>query len=217
MRVHEIFASIQGETSRAGLPTVFVRLSGCNLDCAWCDTPEAGRSWRELSVVDVLAEVARFGLSRACVTGGEPLLQPDTPALLDGLLAAGYGVSLETNGTRSIAAVDPRVARVLDWKPPSAFEGGRPFVPFDEANVPLLGPRDALKLVVADPGDLEAGLAFVQRHGLHGTGLEILLSPVHGRFDAACLARLMVQRRLDWARLNVQLHKVVFGADARGV
>jgi 7-carboxy-7-deazaguanine synthase len=217
MRVHEIFASIQGETSRAGLPTTFVRLSGCNLDCAWCDTVEAGRSWRELDVGQVLAEVTGFGLPRVCVTGGEPLLQAETPALLDALLAGGFEVSLETNGTRSIAAVDPRVARVLDWKPPSAFAGGRPFVPFCEANLALLGPGDALKLVVADELDLEAGLAFVLAHGLPGRGLEILLSPVHGRFDAARLVRVLVERRLGWARLNLQLHKVVFGADARGV
>lgn len=217
MRVHEIFASIQGETSRTGLPTTFVRLSGCNLDCAWCDTVEAGRSWRELRAAEVLGEVRALGLPRVCVTGGEPLLQPEVPGLLRDLVEAGFEVSLETNGTRSIADVDPRVARVLDWKPPSAFEGGRRFEPFCDDNVALLRAGDALKLVVADARDLAAGLAFVTGHALEVRGVEILLSPVQGRCDPAWLARAMVERRLHWARLNLQLHKVVFGPDARGV
>lgn len=217
VRVHEIFASIQGETSRAGLPTVFVRLSGCNLDCAWCDTREAGGSWRGMTVAEVVAEVARHGLPRVCLTGGEPLLEPALPELALACLAEGWEVSLETNGTRSIAGVDPRVARVVDWKPRSAFEGGRRFEPFCEENFRLLGPGDALKLVVADERDLEAACALLLRHPLHERGVEILLSAVHGRFDTARLARELVLRRMGYARLNVQLHKVVFGADAKGV
>jgi 7-carboxy-7-deazaguanine synthase len=217
MRVHEIFASIQGETSRAGLPTVFVRLSGCNLDCAWCDTREAEKSFRELTVEQVLGEVAGHGLPRVCLTGGEPLLEPGLPELASACLDRGWEVSLETNGTRSIEAIDRRVARVVDWKPPSAFVGGRRFEPFCDANFALLGAGDALKLVVADAADLEAACALLQRHPLHERGVEILFSPVHGRFDAARLARALVERRLGFARLNLQLHKVVFGPLARGV
>lgn len=217
VKVHEIFASIQGETSRAGLPTVFVRLSGCNLDCAWCDTRDAGSSWRVLSVAEVVAEVARHGLPRVCLTGGEPLLEPTLPELARTLLEQGFEVSLETNGTRDLAEVDPRVSRVVDWKPPSAFEGGRRYEPFCERNFELLGPNDALKLVVADEADLAAALDVLARHPLYERGVEILMSPVHGRYDAARLAHELVTRRLGWARLNLQLHKVVFGADAKGV
>lgn len=217
MRVHEIFASIQGETSRAGLPTAFVRLSGCNLSCAYCDTRHAAERWRDMSVDEVVAALTAFGLDRACVTGGEPLLDPETPTLVARLLDLGLEVSLETNGTRPIDAVDVRAARVVDVKLRGAFADRRVTEPFDLDILPSLTPRDALKLVLTDERDLSEALAFLARHHPERSGAEILFSPCHGRLDPARVSRALVERRLSHVRLNLQIHKIVYGEGARGV
>jgi len=218
VRVCELFASIQGETSRAGLPTVFVRFSGCNLSCTWCDTPYARREpGEDLAPAEVLARVLACGLPRVCLTGGEPLLQPDLPALVRSLLDEGLEVSVETNGTLPVDGLDPRAARVLDVKLAGALPGVEPEGRFLTANLEHLTPRDALKLVVAGPGDLEEALAFLERHRPHERGVEVLFSAVEGRFPATELARALVERRLGYARLNVQLHKALYGPTARGV
>jgi 7-carboxy-7-deazaguanine synthase len=217
MRVHEIFASIQGETSRAGLPTAFVRLSGCNLSCAYCDTRHAAERWRDLDVEEVVAELTALGLGRACVTGGEPLLDPLTPTLVTQLLDRGLEVSLETNGTRPIDAVDARAARVVDVKLAGACPPGGEAEPFDLGILASLTPRDALKFVLTDARDLDEALRFLERHRPERSGAEILFSPCHGRLDAARVSQALVERRLSHVRLNLQLHKIIYGEDARGV
>jgi len=194
-----------------------VRLAGCNLRCAWCDTAYAWQGGEERALAEIVDAVLTAGLARACVTGGEPLLQPETPDLVRALLARGVGVSVETNGTRPIADLDPRAARVVDWKAPSAFVPGAPKEPFAHENWALLGPGDALKVVVADRADYDAARRAILPHGLGARGVEILLSAAWGRLDPATLAGWLVRDRWAEARLNVQIHKVVFGVDARGV
>jgi 7-carboxy-7-deazaguanine synthase len=216
--VCELFASIQGETSRAGLPTVFVRFAGCNLDCTWCDTPFAREEpGEELAPEEIVARVQGHGLPRACLTGGEPLLQPGLPELVRLLLDAGLEVSVETNGTLPVTELDPRAAVVLDVKLAQALPGVAAADRFLLSNLARLTPRDALKFVVACEADLEEALAFLEHHKPQERGVEVLFSAVEGRFPAARLARALVERRLGYARLNIQVHKVVYGAGERGV
>lgn len=217
MRIHEIFASVQGETVRAGLPTVFVRTSTCNLDCPWCDTLESRLRWEDLEIPAVIERVRGFGIPRVCVTGGEPLLEAEVPELVRQLLDGGCEVSVETNGTLPIRTIDPRAARVVDVKTPSAYGGVAAELPFLLENLHELTPLDALKFVIASEEDLDASVGFVEAHGLAAGQVELLFSPLHGRFPGTRLVAEILRRRWLNARLNLQIHKVIFGADARGV
>ena len=149
LRITEIFHSLQGETSRAGLPTVFVRLTGCPLRCSWCDTESSFTGGTTRSLDDILAEVASHHCQTVCVTGGEPLSQKSCLPLLSALCDAGYSVSLETSGAIDISGVDPRVSRIMDLKAPGSGEEARNL----RANIPLLTLRDELKLVLASEAD----------------------------------------------------------------
>ena len=151
LRVSEIFHSLQGESTRAGLPTVFVRLTGCPLRCAWCDTEYAFSGGETLTLGDVLIEVAKHGARQVCVTGGEPLAQKACLPLLVALCDAGYAVSLETSGALDVAAVNPRVARIVDLKAPASGESDKNL--WD--NLPLLNARDEIKIVLADETDYD--------------------------------------------------------------
>ena len=209
LRITEIFASVQGESSRVGLPTVFVRLTGCPLRCTWCDTAYAFTGGSTRTLDDILAEVARHGLRHVCVTGGEPLAQKGCLALLTALCDAGYDVSLETSGALDIAEVDARVARIVDLKAPGSGEVDKNRY----ENIPLLRASDEVKIVLADAADYDWARAQIATHALDRR-CSVLLSPVAGELDPAELAEWVVRDRLP-VRFQLQLHKILWN-DARG-
>jgi len=209
LRISEIFASVQGESSRTGLPTVFVRLTGCPLRCVWCDTEYAFQGGQTRSLEEVLDEVSSHGLKHVCVTGGEPLAQRSCLALLTALCDSGYSVSLETSGSLDIAAVDPRVSRIMDLKPPGSGESARNRL----ENIDLLQCSDEVKFVLADENDYEWAKGRIAEHALTER-CEVLLSPVQGQLDPTKLAEWIVRDRLP-VRFQMQLHKILWH-DARG-
>ena len=209
LRITEIFASVQGESSRVGLPTVFVRLTGCPLRCTWCDTAYAFTGGSSRALDDILAEVARHGLRHVCVTGGEPLAQKGCLALLSALCDAGYDVSLETSGALDIADVDARVARIVDLKAPGSGEVDKNR--YD--NIPLLRASDEVKIVLADAADYDWARAQIATHALDRR-CSVLLSPVAGALEPATLAAWIMRDRLP-VRFQLQLHKILWN-DARG-
>jgi 7-carboxy-7-deazaguanine synthase len=211
VKVNEIFLSIQGESTRAGLRCAFVRLSGCNLRCAWCDTPEAWEDGEEMSVGEVVSRVSRLGCGRVEVTGGEPLLQAGTAELLRRLCEAGLEVLLETNGSVDISAVDERVGRVVDFKCPSSGEAERNLW----SNAERLREGDEVKFVIADRADYEFAREAVAARGL-AARCPVTFSPVHGRLAPARLAEWILADGLD-VRLGVQLHKMIWPERTRGV
>jgi 7-carboxy-7-deazaguanine synthase len=205
LRVTEIFFSLQGEAARAGLPTVFVRLTGCPLRCAWCDTTYSFTGGEPASIESVLAEVAKYPARQVCVTGGEPLAQKECLPLLTALCDAGYDVSLETSGAVDIAEVDPRVARVMDLKAPDSGECARN----RRENLALLNPRDEIKIVVASRGDYEWARAAIRADRLDAI-CPVLLSPAQGRLDPTALADWILADGLN-VRFQMQLHKLLWG------
>jgi len=209
LRITEIFASLQGESTRVGLPTVFVRLTGCPLRCSWCDTAYAFSGGETRTLDDILAEVAGHGLRHVCVTGGEPLAQKGCLALLAALCDAGHDVSLETSGALDIAGVDPRVSRIVDLKAPGSGELARN----RWENLALLNARDELKFVLADATDYDWARRQIAEHRL-AERCTVLLSPVAGALNPADLAGWIVRDRLP-VRFQLQLHKILWN-DARG-
>ena len=209
LRVTEIFHSLQGEAASVGIPTVFVRLTGCPLRCRYCDTEYAfyGGDWH--SIDEVLTEVARHGARYVCVTGGEPLAQPNCASLLARLCDAGYRVSLETSGAMDIGGLDPRVVRVMDWKTPGSGEQARNRL----ENLDLLTPQDQVKFVLCDRADYEWAKQALREHAL-AERCEILFSPSHGQLDARELAEWILADHLP-VRFQIQLHKYLWG-EARG-
>lgn len=203
--VSEIFHSLQGEASRIGLPTVFVRLTGCPLRCSWCDTEHAFSGGQRLAVTEILDQVAGFGTPHVCVTGGEPLAQKNCLPLLAALCDAGHDVSLETSGALDIAAVDPRVARIVDLKAPGSGESARN----RWQNLPLLSPRDELKFVLKDRADYEWARGVIIEHRLD-TRCPLLFSPVQDALEPQLLAEWILADRLP-VRFQLQLHKLLWG------
>lgn len=210
LRVTEIFHSLQGESTRVGLPTVFVRLTGCPLRCRWCDTEYAFSGGEEKGLDAILSEVAAWRCQTVCVTGGEPLAQKGCRPLLAALCDAGYSVSLETSGALDITGIDPRVSRIMDLKAPGSGESARNLW----SNLARLGERDELKLVLASRADYEWAVAACREHGLFESEPwhrpAILFSPVHGELDAANLAQWILDDRLP-VRFQWQLHKLLWG------
>ncbi len=212
LRIHEIFHSIQGESSFAGQPCVFVRLTGCQMRCVWCDSEHAFHegAWRSLD--EILATVAGYGCRLVEITGGEPLLQPAVHPLMTALADAGHEVLLETGGGLDIAAVDRRVRRILDVKCPLSGESANNHW----ANLDRLRAGDELKFVLAGRADYDWAVAVLTERKLADRGLPIHFSPVWAALGPAELAGWILADRLP-VRLGLQLHKVVWGADARGV
>jgi len=209
--VCETFASLMGESTRTGVPAYFIRLTGCNLRCRYCDTSYAYEGGQEMTVA-ALVELVRAQPHRlALVTGGEPLLQAETPLLLAGLLDAGFTVCLETNGSRPIGCVDARVHRILDVKCPGSGMADHN----DWRNLDLLNPRDEVKFVITDRFDFTWALKVIDRHGL-AERLPVLISPVFGQLSLQEAAAWILESRLP-LRLNPQLHKYIWGPEVRGV
>jgi len=212
LRVSEIFHSLQGESTRVGLPTVFIRLTGCPLRCVWCDTAYAFSGGEPLAIDAILARVADYHCPTVCVTGGEPLAQANCLPLLTALCAAGYSVSLETSGALDIAHVDPRVSRIVDVKAPDSGEAAKN----RWENLDLLRPQDELKLVLASRADYEWARAFIagqpEKSALAGRRLAcpVLFSPVWDRLAPAELAQWILDDRLP-VRFQLQLHKILWG------
>jgi 7-carboxy-7-deazaguanine synthase len=212
LTVNEIFYSIQGESTRAGQPCVFVRLTACDLRCSWCDTEYAFYEGQKRSLDEVLAEIERYRCPLVEITGGEPLLQDDVYPLMDRLLATGSVVLLETGGHRSIARVPKDVVKIVDVKCPGSGESDRN----DWGNLDAISPHDEVKFVVKDRADYEFARDVITRHGLPSRCAAVLVSPVHGVLDARVLSEWMLEDRLP-ARLQLQLHKLVWEPGTRGV
>ena len=211
LKVSEIFASVQGETSYSGFPFAFVRLTWCNLRCRFCDTPYAYDSGEEFPLPDVVTRVSAFGLSRACVTGGEPMLQEEAPALVSALLDRGQEVLVETNGTVPLDRLDPRAVKIMDVKCPSSGEDRKML--WD--NFRHLTARDEVKFVVSSGDDYRYAKEVLARYR-RGQLWTVLLSPAFGLLAPEQLAGWMIGDALD-ARFQLQLHKLVWGPDRRGV
>jgi 7-carboxy-7-deazaguanine synthase len=205
LRVTEIFHSIQGESSRVGLPTVFVRLTGCPLRCVWCDTEYAFSGGISLTVADVLQRVAGFGCATVCVTGGEPLAQKNCLPLLAALCNAGHSVSLETSGALDIGGIDPRVARIVDLKAPGSGEQEKNLW----ENLDLLTAHDELKFVLASREDYDWAVSACRQRRLFER-CPVLFSPVQGQLDPAQLAQWIIDEHLP-VRFQLQLHKLLWG------
>ncbi|ACL65995.1 Radical SAM domain protein [Anaeromyxobacter dehalogenans 2CP-1] len=210
MRVTEIFFSIQGEGSRAGRPCVFVRFTGCDLRCGYCDTAYAFHGGADMDRAAILAEVARHPARFVCLTGGEPMLQRELPDLARELLARGYEVAVETHGQRPLDALPAEAIRVVDVKTPGSGE-----VATDLAYLDRLQPHDEVKFVVCSEDDFRWSREVVRRHALEGR-VQVLFSPAWGQVAPRDLVRWMLESGLD-ARLSLQVHKVVWGPDVHGV
>ena len=205
LRLTEIFHSLQGEAARTGLPTVFIRLTGCPLRCTWCDTTYSFTGGSAWEIADILAEVARHPTRHVCVTGGEPLAQKECPALLQALCDAGYDVCLETSGALDISTIDPRVARIMDLKAPASGECERNLW----SNLRHLKAGDELKIIIADRADYDWACQQLTQHRLADL-CPVLLSPAQGSQDARQLAEWILQDGLP-VRLQLQLHKLLWG------
>lgn len=205
LRVTEVFFSLQGEASRVGLPTVFIRLTGCPLRCGYCDSEYAFQGGTWMSMEEIVAETSRHPCRHVTVTGGEPLAQRDCAALLSRLCNAGYDVSLETSGALDITGVDPRVARIIDIKTPGSGEVGRTLW----HNLDRLTPRDEVKFVLCDAADYAWARQVVLERRLH-TRAAVLFSPVWGRLEARDLAEWILRDGLP-VRMQMQLHKLLWG------
>ena len=212
LTVNEIFHSIQGESTQAGRPCVFVRLTACDLRCSWCDTPYAFYEGRKMSLDDVMAAVDAYGCSLVELTGGEPLLQKDVYPLMERLLASGKTVLVETGGHLSVANVPPAVHKIVDVKCPGSGEAHR----MDWSNLDRLSPTDEVKFVVRDRTDYEYARAVVSRHELDRKVGAVLFSPVHGVLDPRTLSEWVLADRLP-VRVQLQVHKYIWDAQTRGV
>jgi 7-carboxy-7-deazaguanine synthase len=213
LQIHEIYASIQGESSFAGLPCTFVRTTGCNLRCAWCDTPQAFHGGTRMSREQVLEAALATETPLVEITGGEPLLQAAAVLpLMRALCDAGRTVLIETSGERDISQIDTRVHRIVDIKAPGSGESER----VRWQNFVHLTARDELKFVLRDRTDYEWARAVLGRETLYKRAGQVLFSPVHGVLDPATLVTWVIADRLP-VRVNLQLHKYVWGKDAQGV
>ncbi|MDA9231967.1 7-carboxy-7-deazaguanine synthase QueE [Porticoccaceae bacterium] len=206
LRITEIFHSLQGETSTTGLPTVFVRLTGCPLRCSYCDTAYAFEGGSKMMLSEIMQIVTDFGARYVTVTGGEPLAQPQCIELLKDLCDAGYKVSLETSGAMPIDDVDNRVVKIVDLKTPGSGEVTRNLY----ENIPLLLPHDEVKFVICDRQDYDWSCMKMDELGLADRAAEILFSPSQGELTPKQLAQWILQDKLN-VRMQIQTHKYIWG------
>ena len=207
LNITEIFYSLQGETKEVGIPTVFVRLTGCPLRCNYCDTAYAFKGNNPLSIQHILDEVAQYNAQYVCVTGGEPMAQSNCLKLLDSLIDSGYNVSMETSGSIDITPVNSRVSIVMDIKTPSSTEEHQNRY----ENLPILKSKDQLKFVIASRSDFDWCTEILDNHEVES---EILFSPVYESLKPVELAEWILEKKLN-VRLQVQLHKLLWG-DQKG-
>ena len=212
MVVHEIYLSVQGESTHVGRPCVFVRLTACNLRCRWCDTPYAFTGGRKMGLEEVFDEVARHHCRLVEITGGEPLLQDEVYPLMQGLLDRGYEVLLETGGHMPIDSVPDPVVAIVDVKCPASGEADAMHWP----NLDQLSPHDEVKFVIQDRADYEYARDVVRRHQLDQRAAAVLFSPVHGVLAPADLVTWMLADGVT-ARLQLQAHKYIWSPETRGV
>ncbi len=210
MRVTEIFFSIQGESTLAGEPCVFVRFTGCDLRCQYCDTEYAFYGGQAMTREQILGEIARYPARFVCLTGGEPTLQKELPQLAQDLLDRGYQVSLETHGQRPLDGVPRGVRKIVDLKTPGSKE-----MHTDFTELTKLAPGDELKVVVCNSEDFRWAVDVIDELELWGK-VPVLFSPSYGEVEAQDLARWVMESGKP-ARLQLQLHKIIWGAQARGV
>ena len=209
LRITEIFHSLQGESTTVGLPTVFVRLTGCPLRCNYCDTAYAFNGGGMISIDDILMQVGAFGCEHVCVTGGEPLAQPNCIDLLKRLCDAGHSVSIETSGARDISAIDPRIMIVMDLKTPDSGECEKNML----TNLPYLKPTDQIKFVLCSQNDYQWARAMIAEHTLDKQ-TQLLFSPSWGQLNPTTLADWIINDRVP-VRFQLQLHKILWN-DAPG-
>jgi 7-carboxy-7-deazaguanine synthase len=210
LKVNEIFFSIQGESSFAGIPFVLVRLTGCNLRCSYCDTKYAYEEGENLSVKQILKEIKKFKCKYVEITGGEPLLQDKTPFLVDFLIDKGFKVLVETNGTKDVSVLSEKAIIVMDIKCPSSGESDKT----DWDNLKRLGLKDEVKFVLTEKSDYDWAKKVIKEKKLTGK-FTILLSPVSEKIDPATLAEKILEDNLN-VRLQLQLHKILWPGVERG-
>ncbi len=211
MKINEIYRSIQGESSYAGLPCVFVRLTYCNLRCSYCDTEHAFYEGKDCTVDEVIAEVVGYHTQLVEITGGEPLLQKDVYPLMDNLISSGYKVLLETGGSLDISQVNPKVIKIMDVKCPSSGECDRNLY----ANIEKLTPDDEIKFVIGNHEDYLWTKETLTKYRLPER-FTVLLSTVFGEIQPRQLVEWMLEDKLK-VRFQLQMHKYVWDASARGV
>ena len=211
LKINEIYASIQGESSHTGLPCVFIRLTGCNLRCSWCDTAYAFYDGKNLSVEETLQKVETFGMPLVEITGGEPLLQEDVYPLMEALLKKGYRVMLETSGALPIDKVPEKVIKILDIKCPGSGEEKKNHL----ENLKFLSPHDEVKFVLLDRADYEWSRNMLRKYDMVPSK-QVLFSPVYDKLNLKDLSQWILKDRLA-VRLQTQLHKVIWSKDAIGV
>jgi len=211
MKICEIFTSIQGESSYVGMPCTFVRLTGCNLSCVYCDTEYAKKGGMDLTEDEIIQEVSLVGVHLIEITGGEPLLQSDVLHLIERLLNEGYDVIVETNGSLPIGQIDRRATVLLDIKTP----GSGMWEEMDLTNLEYLKLNDEVKFVVVDRSDYDWAKKFIEKYHLDAR-CRVLMSPAFGKVEPSELSRWMIEDRMP-ARLNLQMHKYIFGPDKEGV
>ena len=211
LKINEIYASIQGESSHTGLPCVFIRLTGCNLRCSWCDTAYAFYDGKNLTVEETLQKVETFGLPLVEITGGEPLLQEDVYPLMETLLKKGYRVMLETSGALPIDKVPEKVIKILDIKCPGSGEEKKNHL----ENLKFLSSHDEVKFVLLDRADYEWSRDLLRKYDL-APSTQVLFSPVYDKLNLKDLSQWILKDRLA-VRLQTQLHKVIWSKDAIGV
>ena len=206
LRITEIFHSLQGETTTVGLPTVFVRLTGCPLRCGYCDTAYAFEGGEKMAIQDILDTVADYKTDYITVTGGEPLAQPQCIELLQQLCDLGYRVSLETSGAMPVEEVDPRLIKIVDLKTPGSGEVSRNLY----ENINYLQPEDEVKFVICNRQDYDWSCMQIDQLRLRDTGSEILFSPSQGELAPALLAQWILEDKLR-VRMQLQTHKMIWG------
>ena len=211
LQLIEMFSSVQGETSRSGLPTTFIRLSACNLRCVWCDTPYSFGKGVPYTLTEILEKTEYFGCKHVCVTGGEPLLQDTVYLLMEELCDKGYIINLETGGSLSTSRVDPRVYIILDIKCPGSGMSHKNYW----QNLDSIRDKDEVKFVILDAADYEYAKNICSKYELFKK-THVLFSPVHGKLDPKNITAWILADKLP-VRLNLQMHKYIWSATTRGV
>ena len=210
MNVTEVFTSIQGESTLQGIPTVFVRLTGCNLNCSYCDTRYARDGGADMTRDELLKKVERFTISNVCVTGGEPLLQKSTPHLVEELIERGFMVSIETNGTFDASHLHHKTKRIIDLKCPGSGESGKT----SKKNLTGIRPSDEFKCVLTGRSDFEYACEFIKSHVIIHTAT-VLFSPAWGLLEPSLLSEWIIDE-MPGVRLNLPLHKYIWPDIHRG-